>query len=402
MKQVNLYEAKTALSAWSTRPRRRGDHHRQERQGQGQAGRLERGDGRASAQARIRLLEPLRLEAAGQLRRPRSGDRSAVLRRTRSSRRRGSDAASCSTPTPCCCLRLRRHGSLRPTGAQALSRESPLYVSQVCAIEIAIKASIGKLDLAAAVSDRLSRRAFAKHASIELGADLLPDRDWTHIDQPEPSAAASPRPVRPADHRAGAWRTSLTVVTRDRAFAAYAGLEVSRDLTHAPLHPTSTAAPRRCTSPTSTPTRSSPSSSSRPSSARAWARACSTTCASTSDGRPKPDFVLNQPAYAGAERADRRRQLRLRLQPRARALGAAGLRRALRDRARPSPTSSTTTASRTASCRSPCRRTQVRALMDEAKGGNHVFSVDLEAQTVTAPSGQTFRFEIDPAARKSC
>jgi 3-isopropylmalate/(R)-2-methylmalate dehydratase small subunit len=41
----------------------------------------------------------------------------------------------------------------------------------------------------------------------------------------------------------------------------------------------------------------------------------------------------------------------------------------------------------------------VRALMDEAKGGNHVFSVDLATQTVTAPSGKAFRFEID-AARK--
>src|SRR5580700_2894800 len=42
---------------------------------------------------------------------------------------------------------------------------------------------------------------------------------------------------------------------------------------------------------------------------------------------------------------------------------------------------------------------QVRALMDEAKGGNHVFSVDLAGQTVTAPSGRRFHFEID-AARK--
>ena len=42
---------------------------------------------------------------------------------------------------------------------------------------------------------------------------------------------------------------------------------------------------------------------------------------------------------------------------------------------------------------------EVHALMDEAKGGNHVFSIDLESQTVTAPSGQTFHFEID-AARK--
>ena len=42
---------------------------------------------------------------------------------------------------------------------------------------------------------------------------------------------------------------------------------------------------------------------------------------------------------------------------------------------------------------------EVQALMAEAKGGNHVFSVDLETQTVTAPSGQTYRFEID-ASRK--
>ncbi|MGH6956508.1 MAG: 3-isopropylmalate dehydratase small subunit [Caulobacteraceae bacterium] len=41
----------------------------------------------------------------------------------------------------------------------------------------------------------------------------------------------------------------------------------------------------------------------------------------------------------------------------------------------------------------------VRALMDEAKGGNHVFSIDLAGQTVTAPSGRRFAFEID-AARK--
>lgn len=42
---------------------------------------------------------------------------------------------------------------------------------------------------------------------------------------------------------------------------------------------------------------------------------------------------------------------------------------------------------------------QVRALMDEAKGGNHMFSVDLESQTVVAPSGAKFSFEID-AGRK--
>jgi 3-isopropylmalate dehydratase small subunit len=42
---------------------------------------------------------------------------------------------------------------------------------------------------------------------------------------------------------------------------------------------------------------------------------------------------------------------------------------------------------------------QVQALMDEAKGGNHLVTVDLEAQTVVSPSGQTFRFEIDPVRK---
>jgi len=42
----------------------------------------------------------------------------------------------------------------------------------------------------------------------------------------------------------------------------------------------------------------------------------------------------------------------------------------------------------------------VRALMDEAKGGNHVFSVDLPSQTVTAPSGAVFAFDIDPGRKE--
>jgi 3-isopropylmalate/(R)-2-methylmalate dehydratase small subunit len=41
----------------------------------------------------------------------------------------------------------------------------------------------------------------------------------------------------------------------------------------------------------------------------------------------------------------------------------------------------------------------LHALMGEAKGGNHVFSVDLEAQIVTAPSGKQVRFEIDPGRK---
>ena len=42
---------------------------------------------------------------------------------------------------------------------------------------------------------------------------------------------------------------------------------------------------------------------------------------------------------------------------------------------------------------------QIKALMDEAKGGNHIFSVDLESQTVISPAGKRFDFAID-AGRK--
>ncbi|TAL29267.1 3-isopropylmalate dehydratase small subunit [Phenylobacterium sp.] len=43
---------------------------------------------------------------------------------------------------------------------------------------------------------------------------------------------------------------------------------------------------------------------------------------------------------------------------------------------------------------------QVAQLMDEARGGNHVVSIDLEAQTVTSPSGAVFSFEIDPQRKQ--
>ncbi len=42
---------------------------------------------------------------------------------------------------------------------------------------------------------------------------------------------------------------------------------------------------------------------------------------------------------------------------------------------------------------------QVRALMGEALGGNHVFSIDLESQCVVSPSGAKFHFEIDPGRK---
>jgi len=43
---------------------------------------------------------------------------------------------------------------------------------------------------------------------------------------------------------------------------------------------------------------------------------------------------------------------------------------------------------------------QVKALMDEAKGGNHLFTVDLESQAVVSPSGARFAFQIDSGRKE--
>ena len=43
---------------------------------------------------------------------------------------------------------------------------------------------------------------------------------------------------------------------------------------------------------------------------------------------------------------------------------------------------------------------EVAQLMDEARGGNHVVSIDLATQRVTSPSGKVFTFEIDPQRKQ--
>ncbi len=43
---------------------------------------------------------------------------------------------------------------------------------------------------------------------------------------------------------------------------------------------------------------------------------------------------------------------------------------------------------------------EVRELMGEARGGNHIFTVDLETQIVTGPSGRQVRFDIDPGRKE--
>ncbi|HWE99729.1 MAG TPA: 3-isopropylmalate dehydratase small subunit [Caulobacteraceae bacterium] len=44
-------------------------------------------------------------------------------------------------------------------------------------------------------------------------------------------------------------------------------------------------------------------------------------------------------------------------------------------------------------------REAIEALFDEARGGNHVFTIDLASQTVCAPSGKTFHFDIEPVRK---
>lgn len=44
---------------------------------------------------------------------------------------------------------------------------------------------------------------------------------------------------------------------------------------------------------------------------------------------------------------------------------------------------------------------QVDELMQDAKGHNFRFDVDLEAQTVTAPSGKEYHFEIEPSMKRA-
>jgi 3-isopropylmalate dehydratase small subunit len=44
-------------------------------------------------------------------------------------------------------------------------------------------------------------------------------------------------------------------------------------------------------------------------------------------------------------------------------------------------------------------REDCEALAAEAGGANHRFTIGLEAQTVTAPSGAIYRFDIDPGRK---
>ena len=116
------------------------------------------------------------------------------------------------------------------------------------------------------------------------------------------------------------------------------------------------------------------------------------------EGRPKPDFVLNQPAYAGSS------------------ILVAGDNFGCGSSREHAPWALLDFGLRCVIAPSfadiffnncfengllpvSLPEDQVKALMDESKGGNHMVSVDLETQTVTSPSGRKFAFEID-AGRK--
>ena len=113
------------------------------------------------------------------------------------------------------------------------------------------------------------------------------------------------------------------------------------------------------------------------------------------EGREKPDFVLNQPRYAGASVLLARRNF-----------GCGSSREhapwALMDFGIRCVVSTSFADIFYNNCFQNgllpvvLKAAEVQQLMDEAKGGNHLVTVDLEAQTVVSPSGRTFQFDIDP------
>ena len=117
------------------------------------------------------------------------------------------------------------------------------------------------------------------------------------------------------------------------------------------------------------------------------------------EGNDKPDFVLNQPAYQGA-----------RMIVAGDKFGCGSSREhapwALMDFGIDCVISTSFADIFYNNCFSNgllpvvLKEDEVHALMAEAKGGNHVFSVDLEAQTVTAPSGHAYHFDIDPGRKE--
>ena len=113
------------------------------------------------------------------------------------------------------------HPRITPTVREKLRLEDR-FVSQVCGIEIAIKMSIGQLDLSSA-SIRGFTAAFVTGCR-DLEAEVL-DLEFRDLDR----LSRLPLVHRDPFDRliiAQALSRGLTVVTGNRAFRAYAGLDV--------------------------------------------------------------------------------------------------------------------------------------------------------------------------------
>jgi len=116
--------------------------------------------------------------------------------------------------------------ALQPEAIAPATRElfaaQDRYISQVCAIEIAIKLSIGKLTLPPPFQTDFTR-AFLEMAA-RLSADILAI-DLKHIDR----LSRLPLVHRDPFDRliiAQSLENDLTIMTRDRAFADYPGLSL--------------------------------------------------------------------------------------------------------------------------------------------------------------------------------
>ncbi len=118
------------------------------------------------------------------------------------------------------------------------------------------------------------------------------------------------------------------------------------------------------------------------------------------DGSPNPDFVLNKPAYAKAEILIARENF-----------GCGSSREhapwALLDQGLRCVIAPSFADIFYNNCFKNgllpivLPRETVEQLMEMAGGPNHVFSVDLETQTVTGPDGRAHRFDIDPGRKAS-
>ena len=118
-------------------------------------------------------------------------------------------------------------------------------------------------------------------------------------------------------------------------------------------------------------------------------------------GNEIDSFVLNRPAYRQCEDPDRRRELRLRLVTRARALGAARLRHPLHHR--PSFADiffQQLLQERHLADRAAGKQIEVLMAMAEREP-TPAFTVDLERQEIRLPDGCIIPFEVDPF-RKAC